>query len=165
MLDGRVLEASQVEYKPFGKPPLQREVRLLHWRRIGRTGLSRLARPAVLEVRPEAQPVPPDAGARLRQHGGHVRVPTHGVPEPPRDRREERLQPARVRQRPRRLAQGAPDGGHPTRAAGSQGRAHDHSDAHGVARPPIVEGCCQGSEALRADAGESDVPEGRACRP
>ena len=26
MLDGRVLEASQVEYKPFGKPPLQREV-------------------------------------------------------------------------------------------------------------------------------------------
>ena len=27
MLDGRVLEASQVEYKPFGKPPLQRE----HW--------------------------------------------------------------------------------------------------------------------------------------
>ena len=25
MLDGRVLEASQVEYKPFGKPPLQRE--------------------------------------------------------------------------------------------------------------------------------------------
>ena len=29
MLDGRVLEASQVEYKPFGKPPLQRE-RLEH---------------------------------------------------------------------------------------------------------------------------------------
>ena len=28
MLDGRVLEASQVEYKPFGKPPLKREVRL-----------------------------------------------------------------------------------------------------------------------------------------
>ena len=27
MLDGRVLEASQVEYKPFGKPPLQREGR------------------------------------------------------------------------------------------------------------------------------------------
>ena len=27
MLDGRVLEASQVEYKPFGKPPLQRELR------------------------------------------------------------------------------------------------------------------------------------------
>ena len=26
MLDGRVLEASQVEYEPFGKPPLQREV-------------------------------------------------------------------------------------------------------------------------------------------
>ena len=26
MLDGRVLEASQVEYNPFGKPPLQREV-------------------------------------------------------------------------------------------------------------------------------------------
>ena len=26
MLDGRVLEASQVEYKPFGKPPLQREM-------------------------------------------------------------------------------------------------------------------------------------------
>ena len=25
-LDGRVLEASQVEYKPFGKPPLQREI-------------------------------------------------------------------------------------------------------------------------------------------
>ena len=25
MLDGRVLEASQVEYKPFGKPPLKRE--------------------------------------------------------------------------------------------------------------------------------------------
>ena len=25
MLDGRELEASQVEYKPFGKPPLQRE--------------------------------------------------------------------------------------------------------------------------------------------
>ena len=24
MLDGRVLEASQVEYKPFGKPPLKR---------------------------------------------------------------------------------------------------------------------------------------------
>ena len=29
MLDGRVLEASQVEYKPFGKPPLQRESPLL----------------------------------------------------------------------------------------------------------------------------------------
>ena len=29
MLDGRVLGASQVEYKPFGKPPLQRE----RWRR------------------------------------------------------------------------------------------------------------------------------------
>ena len=28
MLDGRVLEASQVQYKPFGKPPLQREVAL-----------------------------------------------------------------------------------------------------------------------------------------
>ena len=26
MLDGRVLEASQVAYKPFGKPPLQREI-------------------------------------------------------------------------------------------------------------------------------------------
>ena len=26
MLDGRVLGASQVEYKPFGKPPLQREI-------------------------------------------------------------------------------------------------------------------------------------------
>ena len=26
MLDGRMLEASQVEYDPFGKPPLQREV-------------------------------------------------------------------------------------------------------------------------------------------
>ena len=26
MLDGRVLEASQVEYKPFEKPPLQREI-------------------------------------------------------------------------------------------------------------------------------------------
>ena len=25
MLDGRVSEASQVQYKPFGKPPLQRE--------------------------------------------------------------------------------------------------------------------------------------------
>ena len=25
MLDGRVLEASQVEYNPFGKPPLQRD--------------------------------------------------------------------------------------------------------------------------------------------
>ena len=27
MLDGRVLGASQVEYKPFGKPPLKREIR------------------------------------------------------------------------------------------------------------------------------------------
>ena len=26
MLDGRVLGASQVEYEPFGKPPLQREL-------------------------------------------------------------------------------------------------------------------------------------------
>ena len=26
MLDGRVLGASQVEYRPFGKPPLQREM-------------------------------------------------------------------------------------------------------------------------------------------
>ena len=25
MLDGRVLEASQVEYKPFGKPPLKKK--------------------------------------------------------------------------------------------------------------------------------------------
>ena len=25
MLDGRVLGASQVEYKPFGKPPLKRD--------------------------------------------------------------------------------------------------------------------------------------------
>ena len=127
----------------------------------GTTGLSRLARPAVLEVRPEAQPVPPDAGACLRQHGGHLRVPTHGVPGPPRDRREQRLQPARVRQRPRQLAQGEPDGGRPTRTAGP----HDHSDAHGVAGPPVVEGCRQGSEAPRADAGEFDVPEGRARRP
>ena len=30
MLDGRVLEASQVEYKPFGKPPLQREPQVIH---------------------------------------------------------------------------------------------------------------------------------------
>ena len=29
MLDGRVLGASQVEYKPFGKPPLKRELRRL----------------------------------------------------------------------------------------------------------------------------------------
>ena len=29
MLDGRVLEASQVEYEPFGKTPLKREVSLL----------------------------------------------------------------------------------------------------------------------------------------
>ena len=100
------------------KTPEACQVRLLHWHRVGRTGLSRLARPAVLEVRPEAQPVPPDAGVRLRQHGGHLRVPTHGVPGPPRGRREERLQPARVWQRPRRLAQGASDGGHPTHTAG-----------------------------------------------
>ena len=26
MLDGRVLEASQVEYEPFGKTPLKREI-------------------------------------------------------------------------------------------------------------------------------------------
>ena len=26
MLDGRVLGASQVEYKPFGKPPLKKKV-------------------------------------------------------------------------------------------------------------------------------------------
>ena len=26
MLDGRVLGASQVEYKPFGRPPLKREI-------------------------------------------------------------------------------------------------------------------------------------------
>ena len=37
MLDGRVLEASQVEYKPFGKPPLQRETRRRRKRRqLGR---------------------------------------------------------------------------------------------------------------------------------
>ena len=29
MLDGRVLGASQVEYKPFGKLPLKREVKVL----------------------------------------------------------------------------------------------------------------------------------------
>ena len=29
MLDGRVLGASQVEYKPFGKPPLKREPQAL----------------------------------------------------------------------------------------------------------------------------------------
>ena len=29
MLDGRVLGASQVEYKPFGKPPLKREQPLM----------------------------------------------------------------------------------------------------------------------------------------
>ena len=28
MLDGRVLGASRVEYKPFGKPPLKREDRV-----------------------------------------------------------------------------------------------------------------------------------------
>ena len=44
MLDGRVLEASQVEYKPLGKPPLQREP--------GRRG-------------PEA--------VQLQHHGGHER--------------------------------------------------------------------------------------------
>ena len=30
MLDGRVSEASQVQYKPFGKPPLQREHAVVH---------------------------------------------------------------------------------------------------------------------------------------
>ena len=29
MLDGRVLGASQVEYKPFGKPPVKRETLVL----------------------------------------------------------------------------------------------------------------------------------------
>ena len=33
MLDGRVLGASQVEYKPFGKPPLKKKGRLLRRRR------------------------------------------------------------------------------------------------------------------------------------
>ena len=39
MLDGRVLEASQVEYKPFGKPPLKREAGDYHAQRdTARTG-------------------------------------------------------------------------------------------------------------------------------
>ena len=39
MLDGRVLQASQVEYKPFGKPPLQREhVQALIWSVQGAVG-------------------------------------------------------------------------------------------------------------------------------
>ena len=45
MLDGRVLGASQVEYKPFGKPPLKREIpgmqgfpgKTLHWTEIFNT--------------------------------------------------------------------------------------------------------------------------------
>ena len=41
MLDGRVLEASQVEYNPFGKPPLQREglpcATALHKAQVGST--------------------------------------------------------------------------------------------------------------------------------
>ena len=51
MLDGRVLEASQVEYKPFGKPPLQREVlgmqgffgKTLHWTEIFNTSANTIA--------------------------------------------------------------------------------------------------------------------------
>ena len=39
MLDGRVLEAFQVEYKPFGKPPLKREVR---WLAAGTVGAVQL---------------------------------------------------------------------------------------------------------------------------
>ena len=46
MLDGRVLEASQVEYNPFGKPPLQREVSSLkssiQWRTKSSTANSQL---------------------------------------------------------------------------------------------------------------------------
>ena len=39
MLDGRVLEASQVEYKPFGKPPLKREAQRLQSLHAARKGL------------------------------------------------------------------------------------------------------------------------------
>ena len=35
MLDGRVLGASQVEYKPFGKPPLKREPSNRSWAAVG----------------------------------------------------------------------------------------------------------------------------------
>ena len=38
MLDGRVLGASQVEYKPFGKPPLKREIVTKKRLRRARTG-------------------------------------------------------------------------------------------------------------------------------
>ena len=38
MLDGRVLGASQVEYKPFGKLPLKREVGELGSRGVGESG-------------------------------------------------------------------------------------------------------------------------------
>ena len=67
MLDGRVLGASQVEYKPFGKPPLKREP--LHSEdgfripqrprtrtRALRGGTKGTAEPALLRIPPSACP-------------------------------------------------------------------------------------------------------------
>ena len=42
MLDGRVLEASQVQYEPFGKPPLQREAAALHKAQVRQYAVHRL---------------------------------------------------------------------------------------------------------------------------
>ena len=49
MLDGRVLGASQVEYKPFGKRPLKREPLDLAWQSRA-TLLARRACPALFQA-------------------------------------------------------------------------------------------------------------------
>ena len=81
MLDGRVLEASQVEYKPFGKPPLQRE-RYLYWvdaaAELGATARGRLhGHPLAARVSSnfpspslETAPVEAPQRHRLRHRGG-----------------------------------------------------------------------------------------------
>ena len=50
MLDGRVLGASQVEYKPFGKPPLKREVEESSNQKNG--GINTQGGTALLKVKP-----------------------------------------------------------------------------------------------------------------
>ena len=64
MLDGRVLGASQVEYKPFRKPPLQREPHRRRGRETrNRAGLPLSAAPGRGGVRAPERAAPPGPGA------------------------------------------------------------------------------------------------------
>ena len=94
---------------------------------------------------------PPDAGARLRQHGGHLQVPTHGVPGAA-------VKSACLLTYGNGLARRT--GWHPTRQALKNELTTTWT--HMASPPPNRGRMLSGIGSTRADAGEFDVPEGRA---